>query len=279
MLVATGVLASCTPEARPLPEVPAGPTAPTATTGGPDLGWSYQGDRGPDKWATLRPEWAACAGPGQSPIDLPLDSIGKTTVEPTLNISLELPPTSLTVRSNGHLVSLVGSNLALVMDGHRAPIESIEVHAPAEHSLGGATFDAEFVFVAKGAGDRPILLSLLFRAGSANAAFAPLLDQLPALRTAGDHPLAKPVELAGFAPAAAPVLSYEGSLGTPPCTAGAVRLVVAQVGELSSDQLALLRQAVPRSARPPADRANRPVTLRALATPASGTTSEKTAQP
>jgi carbonic anhydrase len=196
-----------------------------------------------------------------------------------LNISLELPATSLTVRSNGHLVSLVGPNLALVMDGHRSPIESIEVHAPAEHSLGGATFDAELVFVAKSAGDRPVLLSLLFRAGTANAAFAPLLDQLPALRTAGDHPLAKPVELAGFAPASAPVLTYEGSLGTPPCTAGAMRLVVAQVGELSSDQLALLRQAVPRSARPPADRANRPVTLRALATPAPGTTPEKTAQP
>lgn len=264
-LLLAAVLGACTPEPRPLPEVPAGPSPHTASAKGPELGWSYQGALGPDKWASLRPEWAGCAGPGQSPIDLPLDGIGTVTVEPTLAVSLDLPAATFTAQSNGHLVSLVGGqNLALTMDGHRSVIDRIELHVPAEHSLAGATFDAELVFFAKSAGDRPILLSLLYRAGVANPAFGPLLDQLPDLRASGDFSLARPVELAGFVPESAPVLSYEGSLGTPPCTPGVQRLVVARVGELSSDQLAKLRQALPRSARPTLDRAARPVTLRSL---------------
>lgn len=278
LLLATAALASCTPEPRPLPQVPSGPTA-SVTTSTEALDWSYQGALGPEHWGRLRPEWAACSGAGQSPIDLPLEPLAGPPPEASPTVSLELPATSLTADSNGQLVALRGAGLALILDGQRSVIESIEVHTPAEHSLGGATFDAEFVFVAKSASGQPLLLSLLFRAGSANAAFAPLLEQLPALRAPGEHPLQAPVTLSGFAPESAPVLAYEGSLGAPPCTGGALRLVVAQVGELSSEQLAALRQAIPRSARPPVDRAGRPVTLYALSPPASSSTPAQAAQP
>lgn len=277
LLLAAWTLAGCTPEARPLPEVPAGPAAPAATSA-QELGWGYQGALGPDHWASLRPEWAACAGPGQSPIDLPLDALGSAPAEVGPGIAVELPTAALTARSNGQLVSLVGNQLTLVVDGHRSPIESIEVHAPAEHSLGGTTFGAELVFVAKGANGEPLLLSLLLRVGGPNAALAPLLEQLPALRAPGEYPLPSPLTLAALVPASAPVLAYEGSLTTPPCTR-ALRLVVAQVGELSADQLTALRQAVPPSARPPAERADRPVTLRTLSTPAPSTPPAPTAQP
>ena len=63
---------------------------------------------------------------------------------------------------------------------------------------------------------------------------------------------------------AAEVLAYQGSLSTPPCSGGVTRLVVTQVGEMSSDQLARLRQSVPESARPAAALGTRTITLRSL---------------
>ena len=32
--------------------------------------WGYKGEVGPDRWTTLKPEFGACAGKNQSPIDV-----------------------------------------------------------------------------------------------------------------------------------------------------------------------------------------------------------------
>jgi len=262
-LLAGAGLAACTPEARPLPEVPDGPTAQTAPEQKDQLGWSYQGQHGPDQWAKLSPQWAACAEGSQSPIDLPLDGIAAPTKEPGLAVGLELPPAAVTLHTSGEVVSLSASPTpTLVLDGSRTAIERVEFHVPAEHSLGGATFDAELVFVAQGAGGRPILLSFLYRTGAANPAFDPLLAELPQGRVSGELALKAQIPLAGFVPATAPLIAYDGSLSAPPCTTGVERLVVAQVGELSAEQLTVLRQAVPRSARPAVPRGERGVTVR-----------------
>jgi carbonic anhydrase len=262
-LLAAGSALACTPEARPLPEVPDGPGAQAALEQSAQAGWSYQGATGPDKWASLSPDWAACSEAGQSPIDLPLDGLAAPAAAPGLAVGLELPPAALTLRAIGEVVSLSGTPTpVLVLDGTRAMIESVEVHVPAEHSLNEATFDAELVFVAKGAGDRPILLSFLYRTGAANVALDPLLAQFPKGRVSGELKLSGQLALAGLVPASAQLLAYDGSLSVPPCTTGVQRLVVAQVGELSTEQLAHLRQAVPRSARPTSPRGERTVTVR-----------------
>jgi carbonic anhydrase len=246
-LLAAGSALACTPEARPLPEVPDGPGAQAAL----------------EQRASLSPDWAACSEAGQSPIDLPLDGLAAPAAAPGLAVGLELPPAALTLRAIGEVVSLSGTPTpVLVLDGTRAMIESVEVHVPAEHSLNEATFDAELVFVAKGAGDRPILLSFLYRTGAANVALDPLLAQFPKGRVSGELKLSGQLALAGLVPASAQLLAYDGSLSVPPCTTGVQRLVVAQVGELSTEQLAHLRQAVPRSARPTSPRGERTVTVR-----------------
>jgi carbonic anhydrase len=90
------------------------------------------------------------------------------------------------------------------------------------------------------------------------------LTQLPEGRISGEISLTGQIDLAAFVPRAAPVLAYAGSLSTPPCTTGVARFVVAQVSELSAEQLARIRQAVPRSARPTLERGDRPVTVRSL---------------
>lgn len=265
--VSMGGLSACTPEPRPLPDVP---DAPSGADGGPAAAsgaatWSYQGDSGPEKWGTLRAEWAACAEPGQSPIDVPLDALSAAASPPELALALDLPPSPLTLRTSAQTVTLVGAaNSAVTVDGQRVPVQEVELHVPAEHRLGGTSFDAELVFRAQGQDGRPILLSVLYRAGAANPAWAALLQALPKAGPIGDRPLAGPVDLGALVPRTAPVLAYEGSLSMPPCTKGALRLIVAQVGEISSDQVVALRQAVPQSARPIVDRGERAITLRSL---------------
>jgi len=253
--------------------VPDAPGAQAAADQADPLGWSYQGQRGPDQWAKLSPEWAACAESGQSPIDLPLDGLAAPATEPGLAIGLELPPAAVTLRTNGEVVSLFASPTpTLVLDGSRSAIERVEIHVPAEHSLSGATFDAELVFVAQGAGGRPILLSFLYRAGAPNPAFDPLLAELPQGRVSGELALKGQIPLSGFVPASAPLITYDGSLSAPPCTTGVLRLVIAQVGELSAEQLTALRQAVPRSARPAVPRGERGITVRPFSSNPGATT-------
>jgi len=278
-IVLACALSGCTPEARPLPDVPAAPTADGAAEGTSTRTWSYEGATGPEHWASLQPEWAPCGGPGQSPIDLPLDGIGTTAVPPELALTLDLPASPFRLQTDGPLVSLVGgSALSLSLDGQRWAVGRIEVHSPAEHRLGGQSFDVELVLHAQDPTGRHALLSLLYRTGAGNTAWDPLLQQLPEAPFSGSRALAGPVQLGGLVPASAQVLTYEGSLSTPPCTTGVTRLVVAHVGELSGDQLARLRRAVPRSARPPTDRGARPITLRSLSLPTPGTPPASTTQ-
>lgn len=270
VLVLAGTLgAACTPDARPLPEVPAEPAGGGAAAGGPQAAaqknWSYQGETGPATWASLAPEFSACGAEGQSPVDLPLDGLGKNAADAALTVSLDLPSSPLQAESDGRLVTLRGSAaLTLLLDGQQSPIEKVEVHVPAEHLLGGARLDVELVLYAKGADGRLTLVSLLYRTGAESAAWAPLLAQLPKAGVYRPHPLGPQATLGNLVPETAEILAYDGSLSTPPCTPGVTRLVVARVGELSSDQLTQLRQAVPESARPTAALGQRLITLRSL---------------
>lgn len=259
---------ACTPEARPLPTVPGGPTSEGAASDGAkpaaQKSWSYRGETGPSSWASLGAEFADCGAPDQSPIDLPLDGIGKNAADPSLAVTLSVPGSPLQAESDGRLVTLRGSTpLSLLMDGQQSTIERVELHAPAEHQLGGARLDVELVLYARGPDGRMTLLSLLYRTGAESPAWAPLLAQLPKAGVYGSHPLGPQATLGDLVPAAAEILAYPGSLSTPPCSP-ATRLVVAQVGEMSSDQLARLRQSVPESARPTAALGQRAITLRSL---------------
>jgi carbonic anhydrase len=259
---------ACTPDARPLPEVPAAPGGNGSAPGGvqptAEKTWSYRGETGPDKWASLGTEFSSCSGPDQSPISLPLEGIGKNAADPALAVTLSVPNSPLQAESDGRLVTLHGTAaLTLFVAGQPSSIDKVELHVPAEHQLGGARLDAELVLHAKGPDGRLTLLSLLYRTGAESAAWAPLLAQLPKTGVYRAHPLGPQATLGALVPESAEVLAYDGSLSTPPCSPAA-RFVVAQVGEMSSDQLARLRQSVPESARPTAALGQRSVTLRTL---------------
>src|SRR5690606_28817461 len=110
--------------------------------------WSYQGEAGPAKWATLSADYALCgSGRAQSPIDL---GAGRQARQPA--VTIEYRPLPLTILNNGHTVEVeVGNGSRITLDGK--PYELLQFHfpTPSEHRVAGKAFPAEVHFVHRAA--------------------------------------------------------------------------------------------------------------------------------
>lgn len=224
------------------------------------LGWAYAGATGPDAWATLSPEFQACAAPNQSPIDVPLEFTGNAET-----VAFDLGSLPLEATADGRGLRLGGaSTMGLTVAGKHATLDHLALHAPAEHLLGGTRADLEVELAFARPGEAAVVVSLFLRAGQPNAALGALVGALP---TSGNYEaklLGAMLPLADLVPKSAQVLGYEGSFTTPPC-APALRLVVAQVLELSAEQLSSLKAAIGSdNARPVQPLGERKLTLGAI---------------
>lgn len=257
---------ACTAEPRPLPVVPESPPKSEASalvSAASD--WSYAGPSGPERWATLKPEWSGCATAGQSPIDLPLAAL--TPAKPAaaapgapapvkdplagVRIQPSFAPLALKATSDGQQTRLDGDGVqGLLIDGRQAPLVAVDVLLPAEHKLGGITPSLELVLWLKDTKLGSVALSLLFRAGAENATLAPLIASLPPRGVYHRQPLKTELALPAFVPGGQTLFAYAGTLSVPPCTAGVTRLVLASMLELSAAQLSALGRALPSGARP-----------------------------
>ncbi|HEY6081684.1 MAG TPA: carbonic anhydrase family protein [Polyangiaceae bacterium] len=270
-----------------MPEAP--PKADQASLAAAASDWSYAGANGPEQWAKLKPEWSGCAAVGQSPIDLPLAALTpeKKPAAPApaagapappkdplagLKVALNFAPLALQATSDGQQLRLDGDGVqGLLIDGRQAPLVAVDLHAPAEHKLGGVSPSLELVLWLKDTKLGSVALSVLFRSGAENAALAPLITNLPPLSVYHRKPLKAELALPALVPAGATLFAYSGTLSAPPCTAGVTRLVLASMLELSPAQLAALAKAVPSGARPVqplTDRVVTTVTLQPSPTPA-----------
>jgi carbonic anhydrase len=263
LLLAVG----CTLDVQPQPQVPerAGSGAPgTSSPGQNNLDWTYDGEVGPKYWASLNKDWSACNGKGQSPVDLPLAALsdleknghtGGVQGAKAAAVSTWTPrlaPLPLRAASDGRLVRLLGSDdQGLVIDGVLAPLQAVELHAPAEHTLGGASADLELVLWFKDEARGDVALSLLFRQGAESQELSSLISGLPPDETYVARPLSGSLDLSRLVPGDGKYLSYEGSQSYPPCTEGVTRLLLAHVSEIAAPQLAQLRAALPGTSQRP----------------------------
>jgi carbonic anhydrase len=292
-------LGGCTVEARPWPEVPTSPSEAGDST--PEEGgkaahtWAYEGTNGPSAWGKLDPKWSSCAlANSQSPVDLPLTALSTKPEVPAekeaeaapfvdSKIQSRLGKLSLEASHDGKLLVLAGSAQQTITIGDEpATLDVVELHQPAEHALGGVSFDFEMVlWFSPGNGKPRLALSLLFRKGTENPALAPLIDHLPPRTVYERRPLGAELALSALLPPNdSKLLSYWGSATTPPCEAQLPRLVLAQVGELSSEQLLKLKQATfGASSRPLQSLGKRVVGTVPLTPVASNPTASSVAQP
>ena len=130
------------------------------------------------------------------------------------------------------------------LEGREYGLEQFHIHCPSEHTFGGAHTPMSIHFVHRSDADELAVTAVLFVEGAANPVIAQLLEALEGDDTARD------LELLSLVPRDRAFVSYEGSLTTPPYTEGVSWRVFIRPSTVSTDQLAVLREAHGHNARP-----------------------------
>jgi carbonic anhydrase len=198
--------------------------------------WTYEGEEGPSHWGEFDESYATCsAGMNQSPIDVLNPSEQDLT-----NISFHYEPSELRILNNGHTVQVnydPGSYIEL--DGTRYNVVQFHYHAPSEHTISGVSFPAELHIVHQNAGGDLAVVGILLQEGTENAAYQPLISNLPTEPT-DPKDAGVSINAIDLLPSVQTSFRYSGSLTTPPCTEGVSWLLMTTPVELSEQQLTSL---------------------------------------
>ncbi|WP_248637689.1 carbonic anhydrase [Thauera linaloolentis] len=215
------------------------------TPAGPD--WSYEGERGPEAWGRLRPDWRICGeGLRQSPIDL-RDGLAVDLAP----IKFHYHATGFRIRDTGNTLQVdVGGGMGMEVRGVRYELEYFTLHRPSQERVGGMAYDMAMYLVHRSADGSSAILSILLTAGDEpNPLLQTLWNNLPLDRGREFVP-DETIDLAAFMPSSPAHFLYLGSLPAPPCTEDVVWVVMKTPVVMSADQLALFARLYPRNTRP-----------------------------
>lgn len=208
--------------------------------------WGYEGERGPDAWARLAPEYALCGtGQRQSPIDI-TDGI-KVALDA---VQFEYHPSAFRVLDNGHtvLVNVAPGNAIEVM-GKRYELVQFHFHRPSEERIDGKPFDMVVHLLHKSADGKLAMVAVLLESGSAQPVVQSVWNNLPLEK--GDEVAAKgPIDPSGLLPEDRRYYTYMGSLSSPPCSEGVLWMVMKTPVHISPEQLQIFARLYPMNARP-----------------------------
>lgn len=184
--------------------------------------WSYSGEKGPENWGKLAPEYSLCgSGKNQSPIDLSGMIDAKL---PTIKFAYTAAATE--ILNNGHTVQAnfaPGNTISVA--GHEFQLKQIHFHSPSENRLNGKSFPMEGHLVHADKDGNLAVVAVMYEEGKANHAIAKLWSQMPA--KAGDQEaLTSKLQAATLLPKNRDYFRFNGSLTTPPCSEGVMWLVM-----------------------------------------------------
>ena len=208
--------------------------------------WSYQGATGPQTWARLRPDFAACGnGQRQSPIDIREGFA--VQLDP---VEFAYQPSAFRVTDNGHTVqaNLAPGNSIGVL-GRRYELVQFHFHRPSEERIDGRAFDMAVHLVHKDAEGRLAVVAVLLERGSHQPVVQAVWNNLPLER--GEEQAARvTIDPSRLLPDDRRYFTYMGSLTTPPCSEGVLWMVLKQPVQLAPEQIELFARLYPMNARP-----------------------------
>jgi len=133
----------------------------------------------------------------------------------------------LKISNTGHSIQVDdGATSSLVVDGTEYKLAQFHFHSPAEHTVGGRSFDLEMHLVHKSGDGKVAVVAILFGTGSENAVLGRVWNAMPTQPGPAVTVAGATIDVSSVLPAAPRFLRYGGSLTTPPCTEGVTWLVV-----------------------------------------------------
>jgi carbonic anhydrase len=213
--------------------------------------WSYEGEKGPEHWGDLDPEYATCKiGKEQSPIDIRNSRKAQLSA-----IRFEYKNGPVKIINNGHTAVRVnyapGNGNFLFVGNQRYELRQFHFHHPSEESIQGKHYDM-VTHLMHESSDRKIAgVAVLLKAGRANAIVERLWEHMP--NTPGKEEVIAGVEVdpAGLLPRDTSYYTYMGSQTAPPCTEGVTWFVLKNAMEISPEEIGAFAALYPHDVRPP----------------------------
>ncbi len=180
-----------------------------------EVHWSYKDEGAPDKWSSLKSEYAACsAGKAQSPIDIVSESV-KTG--PAAPIEFNYGKSKLSIVNNGHTIQVnYDAGSSATIRGKKYDLLQFHFHSPSEHMIDGKPADLVAHLVHKAEDGQLAVVGILFNKGAENAALQTIWDKMPI--TKGEVFDTAEIDVNAFLPEDKSYYHYVGSLTTPPCS-------------------------------------------------------------
>lgn len=222
----------------------------------PQVPWAYYGDKGPEHWGDLAPEFSACKGERQSPIDL---SGGQRLHYSPL--SFRYRSTALSVHNDGHSLWVkTPPGSSMIAAGHEYQLTGFRFHAPGEHQINGVPADMELQLEHVDHQGQIAVVAVPMKAGRRmNSTLARIWDHLPGGRGQHFYGHRTGINPRFLLPSDKSYFTYVGSLTEPPCTEGVEWFVLAEPMEVDRTYVQRFLQAVGPNARPVQALNGRPV--------------------
>ena len=208
--------------------------------------WSYEGEGSPEKWGTLKPDYATCAtGKSQSPIDIKgAQSGGLMPIEFHYQAA-----TNPEVVNNGHTIQVnYPTGSYAVMGGKKYDLLQFHFHSPSEHTISGAHADMVAHLVHKAADGQLGVVGVLFNKSGENSVLAPIWSSMPSAE--GKATVMASIDVNQLLPAERSYYNYSGSLTTPPCSENVNWNVMKTAVKSSPAQIAAFNSLFSKSIRP-----------------------------
>ena len=218
--------------------------------------WSYSGETGPSNWAKLSPDFSACNGKNQSPVNL--EGFIESEL-PVLNINYSAGGSDIV--NNGHTVQinyLPGSTIEV--DGEVFELKQFHFHAPSENHIMGESFPLEAHFVHANEDGDLAVIALMLNEGEQNPLLSTVWKDIP-LQAGDDFELPEKINAADLLPANKEFYRFNGSLTTPPCSEGVRWYVMKDSLTASTAQIELFSKAVGHANNRPVQPVNARVLL------------------
>ena len=242
-VVVLALVMACQPATQQEPEQVAAAPEHEAEA---EVHWGYEGDEGPEYWADLSSDFAACRqGVEQSPVDLshsiPVGTVPLERQLTTPTLTVEQRARVMDLVDNGHTIQVTNDvPMALDLGGEHYELVQFHFHAPSEHTFDGKHAPLEIHYVHRSTGGQLAVLGALLEEGEHEPLLDPILAALPERPGDSRHLEGLDLDMSQLRPLPQQYFFYEGSLTTPPCSEGVLWIVMGELRQISPDQMAAL---------------------------------------